>query len=65
MRMLSGLRTVRSTSSHKGIQLVVVVVQDSAPTELPADRVMGLCNNLSLEQRYSSGRAINLCVAVP
>lgn len=51
MRMLAGLRTIRSTSSHKGVQLLLAVVQDGPLTELPPDRVAGLCSNLGLEQR--------------
>lgn len=51
MRMLSGLRAIRAASSHKGVTLLVVVVQDGQVTELPADRVAGLTSNLDLQQR--------------
>lgn len=53
LRMLSGLRTIRSTSTHKNVQLLVVVVQDGPLTELPQDRLTGLCSNLNIEQRYT------------
>jgi len=52
LRMLSGLRLIRSMSSHKGVRLVVVVLQQQGPlTDLPPDRVAGICSNLDLDQR--------------
>lgn len=50
--MLSGLRLIRSMSSHKGVRLVVVVLQQQGRlTDLPPDRVAGICSNLDLDQR--------------
>jgi hypothetical protein len=51
--MLSGLRLIRSMSSHKGVRLVVVVLQQQQGplVDLPPDRVAGICSNLDLDQR--------------
>lgn len=52
MRMLAGLRMIRAAGQARSIALVVVVVQDGQPSELPPDRVAGLCSNLDLEPRH-------------
>jgi hypothetical protein len=45
MRMTRGLQAVKSASAHKGVWLVLVVVQDGPVTELPQDRIAGLWNS--------------------
>lgn len=45
MRMTRGLQAVKSASTHKGVWLVLVVVQDGPVTELPQDRIAGLWNS--------------------
>lgn len=53
MRMLSRLKAVGEASSNRGAALIVVVLQDGegTPSQLPSDRVTGLCNNLGLDPK--------------
>lgn len=43
--MTRGLQAVKASSAHKGVWLVLVVVQDGQVTDLPQDRITGLWNS--------------------
>lgn len=43
--MTRGLQAVKAASSHKGVWLVLVVVQEGAVTDLSQDRITGLWNS--------------------
>lgn len=61
MRMTRGLQAVKAASTHRGVWLVLVVVQDGPDvTDLPQDRITGLWN--SFEPRYTAAGA---CMAQP
>lgn len=44
--MTRGLQAVKGASAHKGVWLVLVVVQDGPVTDLAQDRITGLWNSL-------------------
>jgi hypothetical protein len=46
MRMLASLRAIKAASSHRGVALLLVVVQDGPVSELPQDRMAGLWSNV-------------------
>ena len=64
--MLAGLRTIRAASAHKGVAMLVVVVQQGLPrSELPHDRVAGICSSLELEHRCAVRAWLVWCLQQP